>query len=227
MIRQAEPTSTPVDIRTHARRGNSAGGWFVCAAVGVTGLVMLAWSFGAMVAAPDSESIALPLVCVFGFLLALFAAIYTWFGLEYLSRLGRADAQWPGAFVVPFVITKQLPAQVEDAATSLGRRLHFPSQGFGLLVADASAVRILTGWGMATDLTVPRTSLGTVERGAIEFPFGSAVSIDVVLATTGEIRMAFLPERRPRWFFGNERTAIIEQYVEDLRIILQLDPAGT
>jgi hypothetical protein len=225
-MRQAEPTSMPVDIRAHARRRGSARAWLLCALAGVAAFAVLAWSFGAMVDDLDSGSFWLPFVCIVGFMLALSAAIYAWFELERLSRLRRADTNWPGSFVVPFIVTKQLPRQVGDAATSLGHRLHLPSQGFGLLVADATAVRILTGWAMATDLTVPRTSLGVVELGAIEFPFGTAVSVDIVLATPGDVRMSFMPERTPRWFFGKERTPIIEQYVEELRTVLQLEPDG-
>ncbi len=217
----------PVDIRAHVRQGISARAWTLSAVVGVAGIVALAWSFGASVESSDSEWFWLPFVFVVGFVLTLSAVIYAWFELERLSRLRRADVEWPGAFVVPFVITKELPRQVDVAAASLGRRLHLPSQGFGLLIADGTGVRILTGWALATDLTIPRASLGTVELGAIEFPFGTAVSIDVVLAAPAECRMSFMPERTPRRFLGNERTPIIEQYVQELRKVLHLDPAGT
>ncbi|WP_307042689.1 hypothetical protein [Agromyces ramosus] len=216
----------PVDIGAHARRGASRRAWLVVAAIAIAGIVVVAWAVGAMVDDPDSRSVAVPLVGVCGFLLVLTPVIFTGFALQGVMLLRRADRRWPGSSVVPFVITMQLPGQVDDVSAALGRRLYLPAKGYGLLVANTAGIRVLSGWGILTDLNIPRTSLSDVELGVIEFPFGKTVSIDVHLNTPGDVRVSFMPTRTSGRFWGAERPAIVEQYVEELRRALELGPVS-
>lgn len=222
MPRQSETIPTRVDIRSHARRGPSAGAWLGVVLVAMAGIVILGWAIRVMLGDLESRSVGPPLIAVGGFLLVLAPAILAWFALGRVLRLRRAESTWPGSFVVPFVITKQLPRQVDRVASALGTRLYVPSTGYGLLVADTAGVRILSGWGLATRLAIPRASLGAVELGEIQFPFGTSTSVDVVLNTAGEERISFMAIRTDRPLFRIERTEIIGQYVEGLRNILQL-----
>ena len=186
----------------------------------------MVWAFKAMVVDLASDAFVAAIALVGGFLLLLMAAIYAWFEFERVARLHRADKNWPGSFVVPFVITRQLPGQAGDAAAALGRRrLYLSATGYGLLVADADGVRLLSGWAFATDLIIPRASVERVELGEIAFPLGTAVSVDVLLNTPGGERISIMPMRTSRRFFGNERVEIIELYVEELRRALDLPQA--
>ncbi len=196
--------------------------WLVLLAVAVAGIAMLVWAFQVMFDDLDASTWGPPLVAVGGFMLVLMPMIFAGFEVGRVVRLHRAESIWPGSFVIPFVITMQLPNQVDRAAAALGQRLYMPGRGFGLLVGDAGGVRVLSGWGFATDLMIPQASLRTVELGSIPFPFGSAMSVDVVLHTPGEERISFMPVRTSRPFSGKERPEIIGQYVEGLSKVLEL-----
>jgi hypothetical protein len=222
VLRQSETIPTRVDIRSRARRGPSARAWLAVFVVALAGIVILGWAFRVMLEDLDGRSVGPPLIAVGGFLLVLAPMILAWFALGRVLRLRRAESTWPGSFVVPFVITRQLPRQVDRVASALGTRLYVPSTGYGLLVADAAGTRILSGWGLATHLAIPRASLGAVELGEIQFPLGTATSVDVVLKAPSEERISFMAIRTDRLLFRNERTEIIGQYVEALRNILQL-----
>ena len=213
-----------VDVRAHARRGASAKVWLADAAVAVAGLAALVWSVNAMALDPESSSLAPPLVLVGAFMLLLVAAIFAWFELQRVTRFRRADEIAPGSLAIPFLIAKQLPSQVSDVAEFLGQKPRYlSSPSYGLLVADAAGVRILSGWAFATDLCIPRASLKAVELGAIEFPLGpAAVSVDVILDSRSDLRVSFMPMRTSRRYAGHERSEIIGQYVEELRRKLDL-----
>lgn len=212
-----------VDVRAHARRNPSSVVWLACAASVVAGSAALVWSINAMAIAPESRSIAPPLVFVGAFVLLLLAAIFAWFELQRVRRFHRADEISPGSLAIPFLIAKQLPSQVSDVAEFLGQKPRYlSSPSYGLFVADAAGVRIFSGWAFAADLFIPRASLKAVELGAIEFPLGpDAVSVDVILDSPSDLRVSFMPMRSSR-YFGNERPEIIGQYVEELRRKLDL-----
>lgn len=222
MARQSEEFPTRVDIRSHARRGSSARAWLAVVLVGMAGIVILVWAVRVMLDDLDSSSLGPPLIAVGGFLLVLAPAILAWFALGRVARLRRAESTWPGSIVLPFVITKHFPRQVDRVDSVLGTRTYLPSTGYGLLVADAAGTRILSGWGLVTHLPIPRASLRAVELGEIQFPFRTSTSVDVVLNTPGEERISFLAIPTDRPLFRYEQPEIIGQYVEGLRNILQL-----
>jgi hypothetical protein len=200
--------------------------WIVWAVVGVLGLVVLAWSFQGMMEDLSSRSLLLPLVFVGGFMLALVAGIFTWFELQRLSRLQQADEHSQGSFVMPFVITRQLPGQADDALDTLGRRDgYLPRQRHALLAADRSGVEVRTGWGFRAALALSSELIRSVELGTIAFPLGDAVSVDLIIDTPrGDHRLSFMPTRPSSRFWGTERTEVIERYVEELRSTIP--PAG-
>ncbi|MGR0319644.1 hypothetical protein [Agromyces sp. ZXT2-3] len=188
----------------------------------------MVWSLDVMFDDLSSESLGPPLVFVSGFLLLVGAAIAAWFELQYDARIRFAEDCSPVCFIMPVVLTKQLPAQVDEAMAGLGqRRVYVPRQGHALLAADADGIELRAGWGSRPVFSLPSGSIRSVEIGTIAFPLGDTTAIDVVLDTVGGQRISLMPMRSTRRYWGTESREIIEQYAAGLREALRVSALRT
>ncbi|BDZ54053.1 hypothetical protein DSM26151_06370 [Agromyces marinus] len=171
----------------------------------------MVWSLAVMFNDLDSESLGPPVVFVGGFLLVVGAAIAAWFDWQYDARIRFAEDRSSGCFIMPVILTKQLPAQVDEAMTGLGqRRAYVPRQGQALLAADADGIELRARWGSRPVFSLPSGSIRSVEIGTIAFPLGEATAIDLIVGTAGRQRISLMPMRSTRRYWGTERREIID-----------------
>ncbi|GAA1780770.1 hypothetical protein [Agromyces lapidis] len=199
------------EIDAHARY--LRGGWWWTGWVGAAVIGVIA--AGAVVALGEG---GWPLGLV-GFLTFVVAAVLMWFELQHAARVRAAERVAPAAAVMPFVVPARLRDQLDAAGEAVGHRAPYvPNQGYGLLVADTSGIRVLSGWAFSTAVAIPRSAIEGVELGTIEYPLGTAQSVDLLITSESRpIRVSFRPLTMPTRYFGEERPEIIARYVEALR----------
>ncbi|MFF2274563.1 hypothetical protein [Agromyces sp. NPDC058126] len=209
------------DIGAYARSLHGGLWWATWVSVGVVGVAAAGAGFSA---GESGVALGVP-----GILALVVALVLMWFESQQAARIRTAEQVAPAAVVMPFVVTAYLPHQLDAAGKAVGRRapyIRYP--GHGLLVVDSTGVRVFSGWAFVTDVAIPSTAIEDVALGTIEYPFGSAQSVDLLIeCATGPVRVSFQPMRVPARFFGVERPEIIAGYVEALRTASRKhDPVG-
>ncbi|MFE6964131.1 hypothetical protein ACFVAJ_03400 [Agromyces sp. NPDC057679] len=209
------------DIDAYARSLHGGLWWATWVSVGVVGVAAAGAGFSA-----GESGVALGLT---GILAVIVALVLTWFESQQAARIRTAKQVAPAAAVMPFVVTARLAHQLDSAGKAVGRRAPYvPYPGYGLLVVDSTGVRVFSGWAFATEVAIPSTAIEDVALGTIEYSFGVAQSVDLLMeCATGPVRVSFQPMRVPTRFFGVERPEIIAGYVEALRTASRRrDPVG-
>ncbi|MFF2371243.1 hypothetical protein [Agromyces sp. NPDC058110] len=213
--------SERIAIRRLARSDDRLGFWLTRLALLVVVCALLVLLLGG----PQSEREG---TAVFGFVagLALFAVVGLSLALAGLhrARLKRAEAASPDPFVMPLIITRELPDQVRQVAQALGGRSPaLVAQRQAVLSADSDGIRLVSGNSANPDFVVSRFAVRSVATGTIQVSGGSAPCIEVVIGTpVGAYTLQFFVIRQARFIVKPQPLPVLERIASELRVTLRL-----